>query len=153
MYTDPVNPMHFVGSCSNSLGQQNSMSNMKSNICRKEQLHIYLHKIIQQDPGTRTMPTILVISQSKTSRKFISSIWIWETYVWNLQTTCLTKGSCWSYLNVAAISSTKTGEQFCMADAKKVFVFSRPTKNNTCSKKPLTPKIRSNKIHNPRIRV
>jgi hypothetical protein len=28
MYNDLVNPMHCVGSPSNSLGQQNSMSNM-----------------------------------------------------------------------------------------------------------------------------
>jgi hypothetical protein len=63
------------------------------------------------------------------------------------------KGSCWSYLNVAAINSTETGEQFSIADAKKVLVFSRPTKNNACSKKPLTPKICCNKIYNPHIRV
>jgi hypothetical protein len=35
------------------------------------------------------MPRLLVISQSKTSRKFISSICTWETYVWNLQITWL----------------------------------------------------------------
>ncbi len=46
MYNDHVNPMHFVGSPSNSLGQQNSMSNMKSNICRKKKLHTILYKII-----------------------------------------------------------------------------------------------------------
>ncbi len=43
---DPVNPMHFVGSRSTSLGQQNSMSNMKSNICRKKTI---THNFAQDD--------------------------------------------------------------------------------------------------------
>jgi hypothetical protein len=46
MYNDPINPMHFVGSPNNSVGQQNSKSNMKSNICKRLQLHTIMHKII-----------------------------------------------------------------------------------------------------------
>ncbi len=81
-------------------------------------------------------------SQSKTSRK--------DLLYNSMRNLCLeiskqyaglTKfQSCYwsSYLKVAAINSTKTGVQFCMADAKKVVVFSRPTKNNVCSKKHLT---------------
>ncbi len=46
MYNDPKNPMHFVGSPSNSSGQQNSMSNMKSNICKKKTI---AHNSIQDN--------------------------------------------------------------------------------------------------------